>query len=40
MFSWGVCTIGLGGSKNFSTVTGVRFLLGMFEAGISKRTLH
>jgi MFS family permease len=34
MFSWGACTIGLGGSKNFATVTAVRFLLGMFEAGL------
>jgi sugar phosphate permease len=34
MFSWGACTIGLGGSQNFATVTAVRFLLGMFEAGL------
>lgn len=30
MFSWGACTIGLGGAHNFATVTAVRFLLGMF----------
>lgn len=34
MFSWGACTIGLGGSHNFATVTVVRFLLGVFEAGL------
>jgi MFS family permease len=34
MFSWGACTIGLGGSQNYGTVTAVRFLLGMFEAGL------
>jgi MFS family permease len=34
MFGWGVCTIGLGGAKNYATVTAVRFLLGMFEAGL------
>lgn len=34
MFSWGACTIGLGGSHNYATVTAVRFLLGMFEAGL------
>ncbi|KAH9203633.1 permease of the major facilitator superfamily [Leptodontidium sp. 2 PMI_412] len=34
MFSWGACTIGLGGSKNFATVTAIRFLLGTFEAGL------
>ncbi|KAI0136215.1 major facilitator superfamily domain-containing protein [Xylariales sp. AK1849] len=34
MFSWGVITIGLGGTHNFSQVTGVRFLLGAFEAGL------
>lgn len=34
MFSWGACTIGLGGAHNFATVTAVRFLLGMFEAGL------
>jgi hypothetical protein len=35
MFSWGAITIGLGGTQNFGSVTGVRFLLGVFEAGIS-----
>ncbi|KAB2574268.1 putative transporter [Lasiodiplodia theobromae] len=34
MFSWGAITIGLGGSHNFATVTAVRFLLGIFEAGL------
>ncbi|KAI1496842.1 major facilitator superfamily domain-containing protein [Biscogniauxia marginata] len=34
MFSWGAITIGLGGTHNFNQVTGVRFLLGAFEAGL------
>ena len=34
MFSWGVITIGLGGTKNYAGITAVRFLLGMFEAGL------
>ncbi|TQN64638.1 MFS transporter prlL [Colletotrichum shisoi] len=34
MFSWGAVTIGLGGANDFATVTGVRFLLGVFEAGL------
>lgn len=34
MFAWGACTIGLGGAQNYATVTAVRFLLGMFEAGL------
>jgi sugar phosphate permease len=34
MFSWGAITIGLGGATNFGTITGVRFLLGVFEAGL------
>ncbi|KAK1955831.1 MFS general substrate transporter [Colletotrichum sublineola] len=34
MFSWGAVTIGLGGATNGATVTGVRFLLGVFEAGL------
>ncbi|GAB7346466.1 hypothetical protein MBLNU457_5157t1 [Dothideomycetes sp. NU457] len=34
MLSWGACTMGLGGSKNFATVTVIRFLLGVFEAGL------
>ncbi|KAF2113645.1 major facilitator superfamily domain-containing protein [Lophiotrema nucula] len=34
MLSWGACTMGLGGAKNYATVTAVRFLLGMFEAGL------
>lgn len=33
MFSWGAVTIGLGGANSFAAVTGVRFLLGIFEAG-------
>ncbi|EUC44288.1 hypothetical protein COCMIDRAFT_98527 [Bipolaris oryzae ATCC 44560] len=34
MFGWGACTIGLGGAKNYATVTAVRFLLGACEAGL------
>jgi sugar phosphate permease len=34
MFSWGACTIGLGATTNFGSVTAVRFLLGVFEAGL------
>jgi MFS family permease len=33
MFSWGAMTMGLSGTKNFASVTAVRFLLGVFEAG-------
>ena len=34
MFCWGTTTIGLGGTKSFASVTAVRFLLGLFEAGL------
>jgi MFS family permease len=34
MLSWGAITIGLGGVQNFASVTTVRFLLGVFEAGL------
>ncbi|CAG8975831.1 hypothetical protein HYALB_00009411 [Hymenoscyphus albidus] len=34
MFSWGAVTIGLGGAKNFAGITAMRFILGMFEAGL------
>lgn len=34
MFSWGAVTMGLGGTQNFAGVTAVRFILGMFEAGL------
>lgn len=34
MFSWGAITIGLGGVHSFASVTVVRFLLGVFEAGL------
>ncbi|RYO74870.1 hypothetical protein DL766_008153 [Monosporascus sp. MC13-8B] len=34
MFSWGAISAGLGGTHNFGQVTGVRFLLGAFEAGL------
>ncbi len=34
MFGWGATTMGLGGSQTFSQVSGVRFLLGAFEAGL------
>ena len=34
MFCWGACTIGLGGTQSYASVTVVRFLLGVFEAGL------
>jgi sugar phosphate permease len=34
MLSWGVMTMCLGAVSNFGGVTAVRFLLGMFEAGL------
>jgi MFS family permease len=34
MFSWGAITMGLGGVQSFASVTVVRFLLGVFEAGL------
>lgn len=34
MISWGSMTMILGGTSNFGGVTAVRFLLGMFEAGL------
>lgn len=34
MCSWGVITIGMGGVHNYAQMTGVRFLLGSFEAGL------
>jgi MFS family permease len=34
MFSWGAITMGLGGVKTFEATAGVRFLLGMAEAGL------
>jgi MFS family permease len=34
MFSWGATTIGLGGANNYAQVTGIRFLLGVSEAGL------
>ncbi|KAL4930423.1 major facilitator superfamily domain-containing protein [Aspergillus undulatus] len=34
MLSWGATTIGLGGAKNYAQVTGIRFLLGVTEAGL------
>ncbi|KAI5247101.1 putative MFS transporter [Aureobasidium subglaciale] len=34
MFSWSVMTMGLGGVHNFAGVTALRFLLGVFEAGL------
>ncbi|KAL4803962.1 major facilitator superfamily domain-containing protein [Aspergillus unguis] len=34
MLSWGAVTMGLGGAHSFSQVTGIRFLLGVFEAGL------
>ncbi len=34
MLSWGATTIGLGGARNYAQVTGIRFLLGVTEAGL------
>ncbi|KAH7014147.1 major facilitator superfamily domain-containing protein [Microdochium trichocladiopsis] len=34
MFAWGGLTISLGGVHNYASVTAVRFLLGVFEAGL------
>lgn len=34
MFSWGAMTMCLGAATNFGSLTAVRFLLGMFEAGL------
>lgn len=34
MFSWGAITMGLGGVHTYAEVTVVRFLLGVFEAGL------
>ncbi|THU93369.1 MFS transporter [Dendrothele bispora CBS 962.96] len=34
MFSWGAMTMCLGAANNFSSLTAIRFLLGMFEAGL------
>ncbi|XTI91161.1 putative MFS transporter [Cenococcum geophilum] len=34
MLSWGAITMGLGGTHSYGAVTGVRFLLGVFEAGL------
>ncbi|KAE8148398.1 MFS transporter [Aspergillus avenaceus] len=34
MLSWGASTMGLGGAHNYAQVTGIRFLLGVTEAGL------
>ncbi|RJE27387.1 transporter [Aspergillus sclerotialis] len=34
MLSWGAATMGLGGAHNYAQVTGIRFLLGVMEAGL------
>ncbi|KAI8966145.1 MFS general substrate transporter [Daldinia sp. FL1419] len=34
MFAWGALTMGLGGVRSYASVTVVRFLLGVFEAGL------
>ncbi|KAL6231184.1 hypothetical protein BDW75DRAFT_50513 [Aspergillus navahoensis] len=34
MLSWGAVTMGIGGVHNYSQVTGLRFLLGVMEAGL------
>lgn len=35
MFGWGCCSMGLAGAHNYATVTAVRFVLGIFESGLS-----
>jgi MFS family permease len=34
MFCWGVCTVGEGLVHNFGSLVALRFLLGIFEAGL------
>ncbi|RAQ47716.1 MFS transporter [Aspergillus flavus] len=34
MLGWGTSTMGLGGAHNYAQVTGIRFLLGVMEAGL------
>ncbi|KAL4918633.1 major facilitator superfamily domain-containing protein [Aspergillus aurantiobrunneus] len=34
MLSWGAVTMGIGGAHNYAQVTGIRFLLGVLEAGL------
>ncbi|PFH62794.1 hypothetical protein XA68_11806 [Ophiocordyceps unilateralis] len=34
MFGWGAMTISLGGARTFTSVSALRFLLGVFEAGL------
>lgn len=34
MFGWGACSMGLAGAHNFGTVVAIRFVLGIFEAGL------
>ncbi|KAJ5273554.1 hypothetical protein N7478_008679 [Penicillium angulare] len=34
MLSWGAATMGLGGTHTYAQVTGIRFLLGVMEAGL------
>lgn len=34
MFGWGACSMGLAGAHDFGTVVAVRFVLGIFEAGL------
>jgi MFS family permease len=34
MFCWGAMTVALGATRSFASVAAVRFLLGMFEAGL------
>ncbi|KAL4965348.1 putative MFS transporter [Aspergillus stella-maris] len=34
MLSWGAVTMGLGGAHSYAQVTGIRFLLGVLEAGL------
>ncbi|TPX15231.1 uncharacterized protein E0L32_004508 [Thyridium curvatum] len=34
MFSWGAISLCLGAANNYPTITGLRFILGVFEAGL------
>jgi hypothetical protein len=40
VFSCGILTIGISGTKSYAAVSVVRFLLGTFEAGAVKCTVH
>ena len=34
LFAWGCLTIGTAGVQNYATVVALRFLVGLFEAGV------